>query len=83
MKEKLLQFLKKRQVQLKQRQNNLNSSYWTEIQACLEQQVRWFGEICDVMTKVDPPADVWNDTLQKLNRDLEQARKNRGQQANV
>ena len=44
------------------------------LRSCLEQQVKWFGEISEVMVKLDPPADVWIDTLDKLKRDLDQIR---------
>lgn len=78
MKEKLIQLYKKQQATLmikgasSSKQQQQEQDHWEEIRSCVEQQVEWFSQICDVMVKVDPPADVWTDTLNKLKRDLDQ-----------
>ena len=68
MKEKIIQLHKKQQQVLNSGEEAAQQR--DLLRHCLEQQVKWFGEITQVMAKVDPPADVWNDTLAKLKKDL-------------
>ncbi len=46
----------------------------SDVRARLEEQVKLFGEIKNVMVKVDQPPDVWEDAMGQLERELEKAK---------